>query len=101
MLDQSHCMIKCYVTSYMPLCYTHFLILYTQLHVKECPNVEEVCNLGCGALLPRALREQHASECAKRLTSCSYCGFSIPMDALEVGVCVATKVIISVWTIEH
>ena len=81
----------------------HFLILYMQLHVKECPNVEELCNLGCGAWFPRALREQHASECPKRLISCSYCRFSIPMDALEVGVyvCVATKVIISVWTIEH
>ena len=62
-------------------------ILYMQLHVKECPNVEEACNLGCGVWLPRALREQHASECSKRLISCSYCGFSIPMDALEVGVC--------------
>ena len=55
-----------------------------QLHVKECPNVEVVCNQGCGAQFPRALREKHASVCPKRLTSCTYCGFSIPMDTLEV-----------------
>ena len=66
--------------------FMHFLILYMQLHVKECPNVEEACNLGCGARFPRALREQHASECPKRLTSCPYCRFSVAMDALEVGI---------------
>ena len=58
--------------------------------MQQCPNMEEVCNQGCGARFPRALREQHASECSKRLTSCTYCGFSVPMDTLEVGM-------VSVW----
>lgn len=79
-----------------------------QLHVKECPNVEVVCNQGCGARFPRALREQHARECPKRLTSCTYCGFSIPMDALEVDICMCMYtcnvyrcMCVCIWTVEH
>jgi len=65
-----------------------WLVYFPQLHVRQCPNVGVVCDLGCGAQFPRCCREQHASECPKRLTSCSYCGLAVSMDTLQVGCCV-------------
>ena len=55
-----------------------------------------VCDLGCGAQFPRCRREQHANECPKRLTSCSYCGLAVPMDTLQVGCCVCVCVCVCV-----
>ena len=75
----------------------HFLIV-SKFHTQQCPNLEVACNQGCGARFPPALREQHASECSKRLTSCSYCALSVPMDTLDVGgVCVCVCVCAWLW----